>query len=264
MVTSVSCMRAVSVTSRTRSWASSPLATGRRERPRRGGRGRAGGRRRSPTARGVPRALPRRRLGAGLMQDQPSHLDDQTGLLEERHELVGRQHAPGRMAPTKERLDAGRVHVSRSKTGWYTRNSWSSRMACEVDLELDPAQHSDCMLGSNTIEQLFPAALARYRAMSASRSSSWPMRRDRGDADAGAHRKAVPSRAVQDGTARGARRAARSATISGRSPQRPSASTTNSSPPSRPTCRCPARPPPDGSATARSSSSPASRGRACR
>ena len=64
-----------------------------------------------------PRLAPLRALTAGLAQDPAADVDDQTGLLEQRHEVVGlHDTAPG-MAPADQGLHARGDHVAQVEGG---------------------------------------------------------------------------------------------------------------------------------------------------
>ena len=58
---------------------------------------------------------PQRTLMAGLAEDPPAQLADQTALLRERNEVLGHHDTASRMVPADERLDSGHPAVEEAE-----------------------------------------------------------------------------------------------------------------------------------------------------
>ena len=119
--------------------------------------------------------IPLHGLRTRVAHDPGVDLDDEVGLLSERHEVRGRQQAQSRMLPSHERLDAddvtrcaGRSAADRARAA--RRDGVRCAARCAGRDGSVPVR--SCPRRSSRV-QLPPASLARCIAVSAFRSS-WP------------------------------------------------------------------------------------------
>ena len=146
---------------------------------------------RSGPASGVP-FLPVAGLAHRLLQHPAAERHDQPGVLGERDEPVGAEHAVLRVAasaPAPRRR--ARCRRRGATSGWYSmKNSPRSRAAGSAVVSPCRVMARASASGSASSKRLPPADLARYIVMSALRSTSAAPRspgRALDDADAAAH-----------------------------------------------------------------------------
>ena len=136
----------------------------------------------SPAARcraaGGSPAAPPDQVGQRLPQHPGAERHDVPGLLRERDELAGQHHAPARVRPADQRLEAGDLAAVQGHdrlVGEGERGVLDGVL--ERRLHLAPPQHARCSAPAGSCRQRrLPAAFAAYRARSAWRSSSSDVR----------------------------------------------------------------------------------------